>query len=253
MKLADTHTHLFLDEFDSDCEQVIQRAINAGVEKMILPNVDSGTIQRLFNTYELAPSNCFPAIGLHPCSVKANYKEELDIHEKILKQHQFVAIGEVGIDLYWDKTFFKEQIIALEKQIEWAIQYNLPVILHCRDSFDKLYEIVSRYKNLKGVFHAFIGNIGQAKKVIGLGFYLGIGGVVTFKNSGLDKVIENINLEHIVLETDSPYLTPVPYRGKRNESAYITFIADKIAGITNIDVKIVADITTKNAVNLFKI
>jgi TatD DNase family protein len=252
MNFIDTHTHLFLEEFDSDRENVIKRAINAGIQKMVLPNVDSSTIQPMFDTCNLAPANCLPAIGLHPTSVKENYADELNILESSLKQNNFVAIGEIGIDLYWDKTFFNEQVMALERQLDWAVHYNLPVILHCRQSFNEVYGIVRKYKNLKGVFHAFSGNEQDAHKVIDLGFYLGIGGVVTFKNSGLDKVLENISLEHIVLETDSPYLTPVPFRGKRNESAHIILVAEKIAQIKNVDVQKV-ETTTSNAKDLFNI
>jgi TatD DNase family protein len=251
LSFIDTHTHIFLEEFDTDRNETIERAIHAGVGKMILPNVDSQTITPMLETCKLSPGNCFSAIGLHPCSVKENYIQELQCIENALNSNKFIAIGEIGIDLYWDKTHINEQKIALYKQIEWALHYNLPVILHCRESIDIVLEIVSNYKKLRGVFHAFSGSVEQAKKAIDLGFYLGIGGVVTYKNSGLVNVLSHFSPQNIVLETDSPYLTPVPHRGKRNESAYIIHIAEKLAEIFNTEINDVASITTRNAEELF--
>ena len=225
MSYIDTHCHLFLEEFQTDYELVINRAIETGIVEMVIPNIDSESIISLTQLCKKYPNNLFPTIGVHPCSIKENYINELKHHEQILKENKFIAIGEIGIDLYWDKTYLKEQIIALEKQINWAIEFNLPVILHCRESFSQVYNIVKKYKNLRGVFHAFSGNSVDAKMVVDLGFYIGIGGVLTFKNAHLGKEIIDIPLEYIVLETDSPYLTPVPFRGKRNEPAYISIIA----------------------------
>ncbi len=251
MKLIDTHTHLFLEEYNEDRKLVIERAINQGIHKMLLPNVDSSTLQNLLNACQIAPQSLFPATGLHPSSVKENCKNELEIIHNSIKKGKFYAIGEIGIDLYWDKTYFKEQIDSLETQINWALEFNLPVILHCRESFDQVYEIVKKYKNLQGVFHAFTGTEIQAKKVVDLGFYLGIGGIVTFKNSGLDKVVSKIPIERIVLETDSPYLTPVPYRGQRNEPSYIKYIAEKLSVIYDKPLDEIANITSSNSESLF--
>jgi TatD DNase family protein len=251
MYYIDSHAHLFLEEFDNDRKEVIERAINQGIHKMLLPNVDTSTLQILIDTCQIDTKSLFPAIGLHPCSVKETYINELDILYKSLKNNFFIAIGEIGIDLYWDKTFIKEQIISLEAQIQWALELNLPVILHCRESFDQVYEVVKKIKKLQGVFHAFTGTEIQAKKAIDLGFYLGIGGIVTFKNSGLDKVVSNITLEKIILETDAPYLTPVPYRGKRNEPSYLKYIAEKLSEIFDKSLEEVIKITSLNSENLF--
>jgi TatD DNase family protein len=253
MHYIDTHSHLFLKEFDEDRGAVYNRAMNAGVHQMILPNVDSSSLEILLAVCRQFHEHCYPAIGVHPCSIKENWQEELGIHEEVLQKVKVKAIGEIGIDLYWDKTFIKEQELALETQIKWALKNNLPVILHCRESMDRVLEIVSGYKSLTGVFHAFNGTTQQAQRVIDMGFYLGIGGVVTFKNGGIDKALAPLNLEKVVLETDAPYLTPTPHRGKRNESSYIPIIAGKLAEIFNVDVKKVAEITSQNAVNLFKL
>jgi TatD DNase family protein len=199
-------------------------------------------------------------MGLHPCSVKENFKEELEIVKHYFSKRKFIAVGEIGLDFYWDKTFTKEQFEAFNQQIEWSLEYNLPIVIHSRNSIDECIEVVSKHQNaclpdrqgkLKGVFHCFSGNEEQAKKIIGLNFYVGIGGVLTYKNSGLDKVVEQIDLKHIVLETDAPYLTPVPFRGKRNECSYIKYVAQKMAEIKKITVEEVAAITTTNAENLF--
>ena len=255
MQFIDTHTHLFLPEFDSDRDQVIANAIENGVDKLLLPNVDSTTIDDLNNLVKKYPNNCFPMIGLHPTSVKDNYLDELKIVETHLKNQEMYAIGEIGIDLYWDKTFLKEQEKAFRYQIDLAKEYKLPIVIHARNSFDEIFKIMNEVssENLTGVFHAFTGDEKQAEGIVEWGFKIGIGGIVTFKNSGLDKVVHNIDINHIVLETDSPYLPPVPKRGKRNESAYIKYIAEKIAEIKNISLEEVAKITSQNAKQLFRL
>ncbi len=253
--MIDTHTHLYLEEFDSDRSAMIGRAIDKGVTKMLLPNIDSTSVEGLLKLCRSFPDNCLPMMGLHPTSVKENYEEELDRVDRWLEKHSFCAIGETGIDLYWDTSHQKEQEHSFIHQINLAKKYNLPIVIHSRNSFNELFEILEIHHSpdLKGVFHCFTGNLDQAEKIIGMGFYLGIGGVVTFKNSGLDKVLDELSLEHILLETDAPYLAPVPFRGKRNESAYLAVIAEKIAEIKNISPARVAEITTANAISLFKI
>jgi len=234
MHLIDTHTHLFLPEFDSDRDQVILNAQKGGVEKILLPNVDGTTIDPLLELSSKYPEFCYPMMGLHPTSVKDNYKEELNIVENWLKKQKFYAIGEIGIDLYWDKTFKIQQEEVFRYQIDLAKKYNLPIVIHARDSFDEIFKIMDEVidNKLFGVFHAFTGTDNQAERIIEWGFKIGIGGIVTFKNSGLDKVVHNIDINHIVLETDSPYLSPVPNRGKRNESANVIHIAGKILKTT---------------------
>jgi TatD DNase family protein len=249
----DTHTHLYLEDFKNDIDAVIKRANDAGVDKFFLPNIDATSVDVMHELCKKFPGQCFPMMGLHPCSVKENYLEELSAAHQQLKSNKYYAVGEIGIDLYWDKTLLRQQIDAFEKQIQWALDFDLPIVIHCRDAFDEIYDVLSNTKALpKGIFHCFSGNAEQAQKVTDLGgFKLGIGGVVTFKNSGLDKAIEHIDLKHIVLETDSPYLTPTPYRGQRNESSYIRIIANRIAEIKNCNVGLVAEITTKNAIEIF--
>lgn len=249
----DTHTHLYLEEFKADRDDMIARAVKAGVEKFFLPNIDSTSVEVLHDLCEKYPSRCFPMMGLHPCSVKENYKQELATAHELLKQRRYIAVGEIGLDLYWDKTFFKQQVEAFETQIQWALEMNLPIVIHCRDAFNEIIEVLKKFETLpKGIFHCFTGTIDQAEQVIALkNFKLGIGGVVTFKNSGLDKTLEHLDLKHIVLETDAPYLTPVPYRGQRNESAYISIIARRIAEIKNCNVGHLAEITTQNAEEIF--
>ena len=249
----DTHTHLYLEEFNADIDAAIKRAGEAGTDKFFLPNIDSTSVDALHGLCKKYPTQCFPMMGLHPCSVKENLAEELSLVHQLLKVNKYYAVGEIGLDLYWDKTFIAQQIEAFEKQIQWALEFDLPIVIHCRNAFDEIYEVLSNTKKLpKGIFHCFSGNTEQANKIIALGnFKLGIGGVVTFKNSGLDKVVEQIDLKHLVLETDSPYLAPVPYRGQRNESSYIRIIANKIAEIKNCNVGVVAEITTKNAIEIF--
>lgn len=254
MILTDTHTHLYSEQFKDDIDEVVQKAINLGISRFFLPNIDSGYTNALLALVKKYPYNMFPMMGLHPCSVKADYQQELEQVEKMLSEHQIVAIGEIGIDLYWDKTFFKEQQAAFRHQIRLAKANNLPFVIHCRDAFDAIFEILDEEndENMRGIFHCFTGNLEQAQKIINYGgFKLGIGGVVTFKNAGLDKVVEQINLEHIVLETDAPYLAPVPYRGKRNESAYIIEIATKVANLKQVSIEEVAKITTINSKTVF--
>ena len=255
MQFIDTHTHLFLPEFDADRNQVIENAILNGIDKMLLPNVDNQSITKLLRLCEQYPENCFPMVGLHPTSVNENYKSELRNLENIIAKEKFIAIGEIGIDLYWDKSFIIQQQEAFIYQINLAKQHKLPIVIHARESFEEIFSIMHEQvaENLSGVFHAFTGNIDQAKQIIDWGFKIGIGGIVTFKNSGLDKLVEQIDLNHIVLETDSPYLPPVPFRGKRNESAYLVKVAEKIAQLKKCSIEDVADITTQNAKLLFNL
>ena len=256
MHLIDTHTHLFAQQFDEDRLEVVHRALEKGVQQMLLPNIDSSSIQPMLNLCTEFPENCFPMMGLHPCDVKENYLEELEIIEEWLQKEKFVAVGEIGIDLYWDKSTLSIQQDAFRKQVELAKKYKLPIAIHVRDSFDEVLAIVDELNddNLSGVFHCFTGNETQANHIINYGgFKLGIGGVVTFKNSGLNKTLSTISTEHLILETDSPYLAPTPYRGKRNESSYVVLVAEKLAEIYGKSVEKIADITTQNAKELFKI
>jgi len=254
MILTDTHTHLYSKEFDADRIALIEKAIDSGVTRLFMPNVDSESIPGMFQVEKQFPDNCFAMMGLHPCSVNANYQHELQVVEHWLSKRKFVAIGEIGIDLYWDKTFFDQQKDAFRRQISLAKKYNLPYVIHSRNSFNEVMEIVNEFKNdnIKAIFHCFSGNIQQAEQVIEAGnFKLGIGGVVTFKNSGLDKVVEAIDLKHLVLETDAPYLAPMPHRGKRNEPDYLLLVAKKIAEIKNISVEEVMEVTTENSKDVF--
>lgn len=253
MKLIDTHCHLFLEEFDSDRKELIHKSVSEGIEYFILPNVDVQTIDSLLETCKISPDRCLPAIGLHPCSVKQDYKEQLKIHKSYLQKQKFIAVGEIGVDLYWDKTTISEQLITFEQQLQWAKEYNLPVIIHNRDAFNETYNVVKNNQGITGVFHAFSGSAEQAQKVIELGFYVGIGGVVTFKNGKLDKVIPHIPLSKVILETDAPYLTPVPFRGKRNEPLYMKYIVSKLAEIYGLSEDEIATVTTHNAKQLFNI
>ena len=257
MKFIDTHTHLFAKEFDNDINDVIENAVKIGVEKMLLPNIDSTTTESMINLCQKFPENCYPMIGLHPCSVqRETIEKEIEHIQDELKSNKFIAIGEIGIDLYWNKTTLDLQKEAFKTQIKIAKDKNLPIVIHTRNSFEEAYEIVEKLndKNLSGVFHCFSGKLDDAKKIIDLeDFYLGIGGVVTFKNGGIDKIINQINLEHLILETDSPYLTPVPNRGKRNESKHILDIAKRLSEIYDKSINDIAKITTHNAKNLFKL
>jgi len=251
--IIDTHCHLYLTVFETDIETVIENAKKNDVAKFFLPAIDSSTHNQMFALEEKYAGSCFSMIGLHPCSVKENYKNELLEIESWLSKRKFYAIGECGLDFHWDKTFVKEQYAALEQQIEWSIQYNLPIILHTRNATQETIDVLKNHttKGLKGIFHCFGGSIEEANQIIDMGFYLGIGGVVTYKNSGLDNVLKDIDLKYIVLETDAPYLTPVPFRGTRNESAYLKNIAEKIATIKNCSYEEVAKITTENAMKIF--
>jgi TatD DNase family protein len=250
----DTHTHLYDEQFDQDREEMVQRAIDAGVGKMYLPNCDSETIASMMHMVGKWPEHCFPMMGVHPCYIKENYKLELEIAESWLQKEKFSAIGEIGLDYYWDTTFVAEQKEAFNLQMDWALSLQLPIVIHTRESIQDGIDMVRAKQNgnLQGIFHCFGGTTEEAKQIIDLGFYLGIGGVVTFKKSSLPEVLRDISLEHIILETDAPYLAPVPYRGKRNESSYIPIIGTKIAEIKNCSVEEVAMITTKNAARIFK-
>jgi TatD DNase family protein len=249
----DTHAHIYLDEFESDRIDMFRRCEEQGINKIYMPNVDHTSIDKMLELEYRWPSKCFPMMGLHPCSVKKDFERELYRIEEWLSKRKFSAVGEIGTDLYWDKSFWAQQQEALTIQINWAKKYQLPIVLHCRESLDQTIEIIERLQDgkLRGVFHCFSGSVEQANKIFKIGFYIGLGGVVTFKNGGLDKVLPEINLEHVVLETDSPYLAPVPYRGKRNEPSYISLISSKIAELMKLSVEEVQKITTENALKLF--
>lgn len=255
MRLIDTHSHLFLEEFSEDLPQVIERARSAGVTHIFMPNIDSTTIDSMLSVCNTYNDYCFPMIGLHPTSVNADYEKELEIVARELRSfNKYIAIGEVGMDLYWDKTFLKEQQIVLDKQINWALEYDLPVVIHCRDAFGYIYNVLEPYKNtsLKGVFHSFTGTDDEAVRILEFsGFLIGINGVVTFKKSRLPEVLTKIPLEKIVLETDSPYLTPVPNRGKRNESAYVKDTLMKVSDIYRMSPEAVGRVTSENALKVF--
>ena len=255
MNFIDTHTHLFASEFDNDIDIVIKNALDNGISKMLLPNIDSTTTTKMLQLCDMYPNTCYPMIGLHPCSIKKdNLEKEISHVEQMLSQNKFIAVGEIGLDLYWDKSTLDLQKIAFESQIELAKKYQLPIVIHVRDSFDEAIEIVERLNdyNLSGVFHCFTGNLEEAQRIINLNnFYLGIGGVVTFKNGGINKIINQVSLDRIILETDSPYLSPTPFRGTRNESKYLLNIAHKMAELYNIDIEDIAKKTTKNAIDLF--
>ncbi len=252
--LIDTHTHLYLPEFDRDRETLIEKAKFNGVKEFYLPNIENSSIASMLDLESRMPGTCFAMMGLHPCSVKENFEEELGLVRSWLDKRKFVGIGEIGLDLYWDKSFFPQQEIALRMQLDWALEFDYPVSIHCREAFDELYSLLCTYARLpRGVFHCFTGTAGQAAKVLELGtLKLGIGGVVTFKNGGLDKVLPTVPLEQLVLETDAPYLAPVPYRGKRNEPAYILEVAKKVAEIKNISVQEVAEATSRTSRELFR-
>ena len=255
MRLIDTQSHLFLEEFSEDLPQVIERARSAGVTHIFMPNIDSTTIDSMLSVCNTYNDYCFPMIGLHPTSVNADYEKELEIVARELRSfNKYIAIGEVGMDLYWDKTFLKEQQIVLDKQINWALEYDLPVVIHCRDAFGYIYNVLEPYKNtsLKGVFHSFTGTDDEAARILEFsGFLIGINGVVTFKKSRLPEVLTKIPLEKIVLETDSPYLTPVPNRGKRNESAYVKDTLMKVSDIYRMSPEAVGRVTSENALKVF--
>jgi len=253
--IIDTHTHLYDEQFDEDRVQIVNKAIAAGVEKMLLPNCNSTTIDAMMSLHQAFPKHCLPMMGLHPVYVKEDYKQELEIVNQQLAQGNFVAVGEIGLDFYWDTSFKSAQIEAFEQQIVWALAYQLPIVIHTRDSIKEGIAIVRKYQqgNLKGVFHCFSGDAAEAKAIIDLGFHLGIGGVLTFKNSGLKDFIHQLPLSSLLLETDAPYLAPVPYRGKRNESSYLPLVAQFIAEKMNCTVQEIATQTTQNAKALFQL
>ncbi len=288
-ELIDTHSHIYETVFDEDRGEIIELCKKEGIKKIYMPNINLKTIESMLDVYKKYPNYCLPMMGLHPCDVDENYEEVLKKMEKYLKETPFVlktpkfidennstigkkllhnkgrnspfcAIGEIGLDLYRDKTFLKDQIQAFKIQIQWAIELQLPVVVHCRNAFDKMIDVIKEFlkirksdKHAKGIVHCFSGTLEEAKKVIDLGFLLGIGGVITFKNSNLREVIKSIDLKHIVLETDSPYLAPVPYRGKRNNPLFLTYIAKEIATVKNISIDEVARYTTYNAEKLFTV
>lgn len=255
MQLIDTHTHLYLPEFNDDRDTVVQNAVSSGVEKLIMPNIDTRSVAGMIASENRYPAVCHSMIGLHPTSVKEDYRQQMEEIEIAMDKHKFIAVGEIGIDLYWDKTYLKEQIDIFRHQLKIAVSMDLPVAIHSRDAFAEIFSVLEEFrgKGLKGVFHAFTGDTDTAKRAVEMGFMLGIGGVVTFKNSGLAAVVKEIGAEHLVLETDSPYLAPVPHRGKRNESSYICIINRKLAEIFDCRVEEIAEITTSNAKDLFKI
>ncbi len=252
--LVDTHSHLYSKHFNKDMDEVIKRAIDNGVTKIYMPNIDNSTTKSMLNLEKKAPDLFASMMGIHPSEIKGNYKKELAIAHKELLRGNYVGVGEIGIDLYWDKTFKKEQIEAFKIQINWAKELDLPVIIHCRESMDLTIDIIKKEKTdkLRGIFHCFTGGVNQAFEIMKLGFYMGIGGILTYKNSGLKEVVNQIPIEYLVLETDSPYLPPVPYRGKRNESSYIRYIAEELAGVKKLTFKEVARQTSINADRIFK-
>ena len=255
--LVDTHAHLYAKQFKKDRDEMIRRAITHGIERLFLPNIDSQSITGMLALEKQYPAHCFPMMGLHPGSVRASYKEELALVEKWLGERSFCAIGEIGIDLYWDenKKFFEEQKIAFRQQINWAKTLNVPIVIHARDSIDIIIDIVKEEKDdrLQGIFHCFTGTLEQAQAIMDLEFYMGLGGILTYKKAKLDEVVKDIPMEYLVLETDAPYLAPSPHRGKRNESSYVRYVAQKLADIKGISQETVASITTQNALRVFQV
>ena len=251
--MIDTHCHLYLDDFDADRPAIIERANMESVERFYLPAIDSSIIARMLKMEQDYPGQCFAMMGLHPCSVKENFEEELQIAEQWLARRKFAAVGETGLDFYWDKTFTAQQYTAFRTQVGWAKKYNIPVVIHSRQSTPECIDVIKEMHDasLTGIFHCFGGSLEEAQQITELGFYLGIGGVLTYKNSGLAGVIEKLPLDNMVVETDAPYLTPVPFRGKRNESAYLKYVVQKIADVKKISVDEAAAITTFNAQKLF--
>jgi TatD DNase family protein len=255
MIITDTHTHLYSNEFDEDRDEMIQRAIDAGVSRFFIPAIDSAYTQSMYDLEKAYPENIFLMMGLHPTHVKDNYLEELQHIEEELATRKFVAVGEIGIDLYWDKTHLPQQQDAFRKQIQLAKHYKLPIVIHCREAFDQIFEILEEEKapDLFGIFHCFSGTYEQALRAISYNMKLGIGGVVTFKNGKIDQFLGQIDLKHIVLETDSPYLAPVPFRGKRNESSYLVNVVDRLSAIYNLSQEEIAFVTTENSKAIFGI
>jgi TatD DNase family protein len=252
MKLIDTHAHIYLPEYDTSRQELLQKAKEQGVTQIYMPAIDSTTHESML-AVEKQFESCRSMMGLHPCSVGANYEDELAVVETYLKERTFIAIGEIGLDFYWDKNFASQQYLAFEKQVQWALQYNLPIVIHSRNAIDECIAVIKKYPPIKGVFHCFSGSVQQANQITEAGFLLGIGGVITYKNSGLDSVISEVGIRHLIVETDAPYLAPVPYRGKRNESKYLPLIVQKISAVTDTSLEEVAAVTTKNAMVLFGI
>ena len=248
--MIDTHSHIYLPEFESDLILVLERARKEGISKILMPAIDSSTHKRM-NDVEQQNPDCVSMIGLHPCSVNQDYLVELQTIKDFLSRRKFVAIGEIGLDFYWDTSFTDQQYEAFHEQIKLARQCKLPIVIHSRNAIDECIEVVSQYPEITGVFHCFSGNLEQGRKITSLGFMLGIGGVVTFKNSGLDKVIDEIGIDQVILETDAPYLAPVPFRGKRNEPSYLNFVVEKLKNITNKSEAEIKEVTTYNAKKLF--
>lgn len=252
----DTHTHLYSDAFADDRDEMISRALDADVRKLLLPNIDTSSIDAMLDLEKRYPAHCFPMMGLHPTSVQQDWEDQLRIIKSYLDQRPFIAIGEIGIDLYWDTSFQKEQEEAFRIQIEWAKSMNLPIVIHARNSFPEIFHILDEVNDerLRGVFHCFTGSVEDAEYIRNYGgFLFGIGGVLTFKKSGLDEVVQKLSLEEIILETDAPYLAPSPHRGKRNESAYIPLIADKLSDIFEVPLQEIATKTSNNACRLFNL
>lgn len=252
--MIDTHAHIYSEKFENDRKAILDRAFEEGVEKIFMPNIDLESITGMLQLADLYPERCIPMMGLHPCYVEHNYKETLDQIRPWFEKRHFVAVGEMGTDLYWDKTKLKQQQDAFREQCKWAIEMDLPIVIHCRESFWETVALINEFPegSLKGVFHCFSGGMKEADTAIGLGFYLGIGGVATFKNGGLDVVLPHVDLSHIVLETDCPYLAPKPFRGKRNEPAYLSYIAERVAELKEVDLTTVNEHTTQNALKLFQ-
>lgn len=255
MILTDTHTHLYAEQFDEDRDEMMKRAFEQGVQRFFVPAIDSSYYLRMFELERQYSEQVFLMAGLHPTHVGENYLDELDVVEKMLEKHRFYAIGEIGVDLYWDKSFLKQQLEAFKLQIEWAKSRKMPIVIHCREAFDEIFAVLDECNddNLNGIFHCFTGDEDQANTILNYGFKLGIGGVVTFKNGGLDKFLSRIDPGHIVLETDAPYLAPVPFRGKRNESSYLTQVIEKLAELYQLSVSELAEITTQNSKDVFGI
>jgi TatD DNase family protein len=255
MQLIDTHTHIYLPEFDADRDQAVERAVGCGVVNLLMPNIDVSSVDLMLSAENRYPGICYPMIGLHPTSVKQDYSIQLDLILEAAENHKFNAVGEIGIDLYWDKTYIKEQILAFKRQVGFAIERSLPVVVHSRNSFPEVFGALEEFKGagLRGVLHAFSGTLEDAEKGIMMGFMLGIGGIITFKNSGLDRIAAHVGPKNIVLETDSPYLAPVPYRGKRNESSYLCIVNRKLAEVCGMSEEETAAITFKNSVEIFGI
>lgn len=253
--LIDTHCHIYLDEFETDRPEMLSRAENEGVALFLMPAIDSSTHENMIDLEENYKGKCLAMMGLHPGSVKEDFTRELKTARDWFEKRRFVAVGEIGLDFYWDKTFTKEQFVAFQTQIEWALEFDIPIVIHSRNAIDECIKVVKEQQQgkLKGVFHCFSGSIEQANQIIDLNLYLGIGGVVTFKNSGLDKVMKEVEMKHVVLETDSPYLAPAPFRGKRNECSYLKYTVEKLSELKDISKKDVEDETTKNAKQLFSV